>query len=485
MSEIIVKVVGGILRAVKSDDIQYLKDEATIENAAVYYKSCVCGAKGTETFDYGTPLKEYTDAEKVAYKPTSLTVTLYDSENSVYGFTWNTQSEPLRPVVQVQKGNSLTDTCEEYFATVEQASSFNENDEEITYYIVKAEISLESEQTYSYRAYDKYVDVGTEVATFTARDTKTTSFSFAHISDSQATFGKGYGGSYFAQTLSQIVDNNDFLLHTGDVVEYSKYEYEWKSMLDDNFSYLSKIPVMAISGNHETTYQNGVNETFKHFNNKLPVQESTDLGYFYSFIYGNAKFIMLNTNKLTSSKLTTEQYEWLIEELEHNTCEWTIVAMHNPMYSVGKYGADSSRNKIALALREQLQGIFAEYNVDVVLQGHDHAISRTYPINVQGNPQSEKWKTINGVKYSVNPNGVIYVMNGPAGDQSRTPYAIDDSLYHYAQSSYARSWADFVIDGNTMKVSVKYYNGSEIKTYQTWGILKDGDEKGKSWTGLY
>ena len=66
---------------------QYLKDEATIENAAVYYKSWVCGAKGTETFDYGTPLKEYTDAEKVAYKPTSLTVTLYDSENSVYGFS--------------------------------------------------------------------------------------------------------------------------------------------------------------------------------------------------------------------------------------------------------------------------------------------------------------------------------------------------------------------------------------------------------------
>ena len=78
-------------------------------------------------------------------------------------------------------------------------------------------------------------------------------------------------------------------------------------MLDDNFAYLSRIPVMAISGNHETTYNTrGVAETFKHFHNAIPTQASTNLGYFYSFIYGDVKFIMLNTNDLTQNKLKAE-----------------------------------------------------------------------------------------------------------------------------------------------------------------------------------
>ncbi|MBO4653498.1 MAG: dockerin type I repeat-containing protein [Lachnospiraceae bacterium] len=35
---------------------KYLKSEATCTTAAVYYKSCVCGEKGTETFESGKPL---------------------------------------------------------------------------------------------------------------------------------------------------------------------------------------------------------------------------------------------------------------------------------------------------------------------------------------------------------------------------------------------------------------------------------------------
>ena len=454
---------------------KYLKEEATLESATVYYKSCSCGATGTEPFTYGKPLSELTTEEKVPYTPTSLTVTLFDSENSVYGFTWNTQKEPLRPVIQIQKGNTLTNECQEILATVTRESTYNEKDQAVFYYIVKAEVQLESEQNYVYRAYDKNADIGTAEATIRTKDTKSTSFTFAHVSDSQtdATTKTGKdSGSYFGQTLSQIVGNNDFIVHTGDVVEYSKYEGYWKAMLNDNFSYFSKIAMMAISGNHETTYRNGTNETFKHFNYKIPSQASTSQGFFYSFVYGNTKFIMLNTNDLTGNKLKDEQYNWLTNELKNNMSTWTVVALHNPLYSVGKYGADSSRNAIALALRSQLQGIFAQYGVDVVLQGHDHAISRTYPINGKGEPQTEEWETINGVQYSIDPTGVIYVMNGPAGNQSRSPYAVDSSLYHYAQASNQRSWAEFTIEGNTMKVVVKYYTGTETKTYHSWGIVK-------------
>ena len=454
---------------------QYMKEEATLTSGELYYKSCVCGAVGTETFSYGEPLKVYTEVEKESYKPTSLTVTLYDSKNSVYGFAWNTLKMPLRPVIQIGK-DGLTGDYEEYLANVEVATSLNANDKEFTYYTVKVAVDLDPSETYTYRAYDKYVDVGTDMATLQTKDTKATAFTFVHMSDSQETAdstGEGTG-RYFEQVLSQIVGSSDFIVHTGDVVQDAKYKGHWDGMLDSNFAYLSKIPLMAISGNHETDSGHGYwHSTYNHFNFNLPEQKSTQTGLYYSFVYGNAKFIMLNTNELTARNgLKNEQYNWLVSELENNTATWTIVGMHNPMYSVGKWGMDTSRNQASLGLRAQLQSLFAEYGVDVVLQGHDHIVSKTFPINGRGEPQSEKRETVDGVEYSVDPSGVIYVMNGPVGDQRRDTYGSDNSVYEYGQIANTRSWAEFAIDGEYMKVTVKYYDGTQAKTYYTWGVKK-------------
>ena len=444
---------------------KYLYAEATKSSAALYYKSCSCGNVGTDVFPYGEPLKTYTEEEKIPYTPVSLTITLYDSENSIYGFTCNTQAKPLRPVLQIAKGDSLSGDIEEYIVDVEKASSYETDEVTLSYYILKTEVALDANTAYTYRIYDKYVETGTNIATMQTKDTKANSFSFVHVADTQQY------PAQFKDVLKSVVGNTDFLLHTGDVVEYSKYEHEWKAMLEGNFEYLSKIPMMAISGNHETTYRNGANETFKHFNNKIPAQD-TQLGYFYSFIYGNAKFIMLNTNVLAGNKLTGEQYDWLVKELTDNDATWTIVAMHNPMYSVGQYGANPSRNTISIALRAQLQGVFAQYGVDIVLQGHDHTVSRTYPIDANGQPQTETFETIGEVEYSINPNGVLYLMNGTAGGQWRDPHSVDENLYKYAQGSKISSWAQFEISGGILKVSVNYYTSNGIQTYQTWGIKK-------------
>ena len=85
----------------------------------------------------------------------------------------------------------------------------------------------------------------------------------------------------------------------------------------------------------------------------------------------------------------------------------------------------------------------------------------------------EAWVTEDGVNYSVDPNGVLYVMNGPSGTQTRSPYAVDDELYKYAQSSNACSWANFEIDGNKLVVTVQYVNGDNVGVYQKWGIMKN------------
>lgn len=409
------------------------------------------------------------------YQPNSLTISFYDTSENLYGFTWNTKAEPINPVLQIQEGEKLSQRhCREYEPTVSVATTYEDIEGIVEYYILKVEIVLEPLKIYSYRVYDKNAKVGSSIATLETKDLQSETFSFAHVSDSQTVEENSFidlGGT-FGKTLSQIVEKNDFIVHTGDVVHTAYYERNWTAMLGDNFAYLSKIPMMAISGNHETIYHSpNNNETFKHFNNKIPEQTSTSSGYYYSFNYGNAKFIMLNTFAGRVG-LELEQYNWLISELKNNTATWTIVAMHCPMYSVGKWGADPTRNTLSLDLRSQLQGVFNEYGVDIVLQGHDHTISRTYPIDDSGNPNKDIWIEENGIEYSVDPNGVIYLMNGPAGSQARAPYEIDSTLYDYAEESKSSSWADISINGNKLKVSVKYFDGEKSQTYYEWGIKK-------------
>lgn len=281
-------------------------------------------------------------------------------------------------------------------------------------------------------------------------------------------------GDAFSNVLKSVSGLSDlrFMVHTGDVVEYSKYQSYWTNMLNANIKYLSKIPVMAISGNHETTYKNGVNETFNRFNYKIP-QQQTDLGFYYSFSYANVKFIMLNTNRLDNLKLTADQYNWLENELKNKTEKWTIVTMHNPIYSVGKYGSDTGNNAIARALTEQLSGLFARCKVDVVLQGHDHMISRTHPINAEGKATGENVDEIDGINYINNPDGVIYVMNGPAGNQARSEiFGHDESLYAYAQASQPSSWAEFEVSGDRLTVKVKTAHAGSSADIVSWGIKK-------------
>ena len=181
----------------------------------------------------------------------------------------------------------------------------------------------------------------------------------------------------------------------------------------------------------------------------------------------------LNTNIQGASGFSQEQYDWLVSELENNTATWTIVAMHYPVYSAGRYGSLPDLKATSEALRAQLHATFAEYGVDVVLQGHDHVVSRTKPMDASGNPSSEAWELVDGVRYSRNPQGVIYTMTGTSGTQTRGPVAdANAAWYDYKMNSYTSSWTEYEIDGDKMTVTVKYADGDQVKEYTEWGIIK-------------
>ena len=76
---------------------------------------------------------------------------------------------------------------------------------------------------------------------------------------------------------------------------------------------------------------------------------------------------------LDSRSLDRPQLDWLRRALEESGSAWKICFMHHPPYTSGRYRSG------ARSLRQALEPMLVNGNVDVVLAGHEHFYERTKP----------------------------------------------------------------------------------------------------------
>lgn len=122
-----------------------------------------------------------------------------------------------------------------------------------------------------------------------------------------------------------------------------------------------------------------------------------------------ARAIRLITVPLTFVYLNTEskvkkQTEWLKADLAATNQPWIIVALHH-----GPYGGNQND-----ALLDKWVPLFDEFGVDLVLQGHNHEYSRSYPLK--------------GNQIVKDGDGTVYVVTNAAG--SKFNKKKDDLYYH-------------------------------------------------------
>ncbi|MBL7766074.1 MAG: metallophosphoesterase [Chitinophagaceae bacterium] len=105
---------------------------------------------------------------------------------------------------------------------------------------------------------------------------------------------------------------------------------------------------------------------------------------YYSFNYGNVHFVNLDSYGLEevngnwyglADTLLSPQVAWLRNDLTLNHMPWVIVSYHHPPYCMGTHHSDNESDLVAL--REYLNPILERFNVDLVLNGHDHTYQRS------------------------------------------------------------------------------------------------------------
>ncbi len=464
-----VQVVQGVLKAHVPEG-EYISD-ITVDSRRIWLTD---GQYTLEDCTGKTKIEitSVTEEETSAQKAESVILSLYDSGTNSYSITWRTETSDY-PVVKFKAESASKE---------KEVSAYC--DECDTGYVNRAVFyNLDYNTEYTYAIFNSRGDKLYENK-FTTADEVPESVTFMHVSDTQ---DEDYNGRVWAKLMDYAYgssDGLDLILHTGDMVQYGGREELWSQMIGSVQNYVSSVPLMLTSGNHSywSDYLDGASDIeYNHTTVNLPKQD-TENGQYYSFDYGDIHFAVLSSGDSDSSGVGYSQRKWLEDDLASTDKTWKIVAIHNPLYSTGKYGSDKDRNKVARSQQKKLGKIFNEYGVDLVLQGHDHVFCLTPPMDENRNVVKCETKTESGngfnTTYYVNPQAPVYLMSGAAGSQNREAFEeYEESWFSKAMDVPDNTAGYSVVTISGKKLTATYYqydySANEGGVSYSWGIEKE------------
>ena len=281
------------------------------------------------------------------------------------------------------------------------------------------------------------------------------SFTFAYLADTQVS--NASNAKALGATLAKVNEKNpDFVYLAGDVTDKSTNESQWEWLFNNDGVYstggedmFANNLVAVTQGNHDN------NEMYQHIN--APEEAGKIV---YSFDYGCAKFIILNLESARYDEDARAQQEAYLRDAvkdAKSNGQWTIVGFHKSLYTGASHITDSD----IIAARKYWAPIFAETDVDLVLQGHDHVYSRGF-VTAEGenaNPTVLEDGTI------IQPDAPLYMVGGHAG-----------GLKWYSKKNYT------VTENDPLALNYSFLDvnstdtGSDVKKEQVITMLEVSNE---------
>lgn len=422
------------------------------------------------------------------------------ADETQLGFAWYSKTVE-QPKVRIAKTEDMKDATE--FTGTQVSINIEALD---GYFSNKVTVkNLEKETQYYYQVFKN----GAWQKVESVKTGNPDSFSFLYVGDPQIGACKNQISSENEKMKNEIAARNDaynwnktlnnamtahpevsFMLSAGDQVNYADREYEYAGYL--NASALASLPVSTTIGNHDS----GSYQYSYHFNtpNSFDLDDTTyalghtNAGTDYYYTYGDALFIVIDTNNYNCAT-----HRNVIEKAvnENKDKKWRIVMFHQDIYGSGLDHSDSD----GIILRTQLTPIFDEFDIDVALQGHDHTYSRSYQLSGDGkehtafdksNAYGEDYLTQNNC-YTINSDLVTGTIVDPEGTVYMEANSATGSKYYElipAQQDYiaerSQTWTPSysVINMTETAVTITTYDADTNKVLEgssAYTIVKKAD----------
>ena len=243
-----------------------------------------------------------------------------------------------------------------------QGEVFRSRGGQAAYYVARLR-ELQAGTSYAYRAV-----TGAKASPwyqFRTQPDSADKVSFLYVGDVQDSIG-GEANRFLREALSRHPES-EFLVCGGDLADGPRQSC-WDEAFRDIDSVTQAMPLLVVAGNHD--YRKGVIQWLER---RFPLTFSYFLdakmgdNQVYTLNYGPVQFFLLDSNRELPYLLT--QRDWLKAQLEQSRARWKIVVLHHPLFSI----RSRSRNLIQ---RWVFNDLLETYDVDLVLQAHEHAYAR-------------------------------------------------------------------------------------------------------------
>lgn len=438
-------------------------------------------------------------------------VSLAPGENETeLNFAWYSKSENDAKV-RFGTTNDI-EALDEFSGTSENIDGTKNNDVNDNYFSNKVTVTGLKENTTYYYSVMKNGE-WTEPEKY---ETKSFSdFSFLYVGDPQIGASVSYpntateeekaaaqaladqnDATSWESVLNQATKNHDvsFMVSAGDQINDTNGDSERQYSGYLGATALRSLPVATTIGNHDSknsnySYHFNNPNTFNNPNDKYIPQAYTEgasaAGTDYYYTYGNVLFIVLDTNNYNCAT-----HENVIRKAisDNPDAKWRVVTFHQDIYGAGEPHSDSD----GMVLRTQLTPLMDKYNIDVVLQGHDHTYSRTYQLTGDGeeheaftNDGSANFQNENSSCYELkssmvggtieNPEGTVYLeANSASGSKYYNLFnPVQDYIAEKSQT-WTPTYSVISVTDDTFSVTTYDYesDGEELAGSSTYTIKK-------------
>lgn len=368
-----------------------------------------------------------------------------------------------------------------------------------SYYSNKATVTgLKENTTYYYQV----MKDGKWSDTYTYQTKSFSDFSFLYVGDPQigASRDPQKDAESWNNVLNEATAQHDvsFMVSAGDQINNTEGDSEGEYAGYLGASALRSLPVATTIGNHDSKNPN-YSWHFNYPNSQFGAsrgyrQGVTTAGTDYYYSYGDVLFIVLDTNNYNCAT-----HENVIRKAitSNPDAKWRVVTFHQDIYGAAKDHSDSD----GMVLRTQLTPLFDKYNIDVVLQGHDHTYSRTYQLtsdgkehvkysngSVDGTVKYDKdnptYQKENGSCYEVksdvvggtveNPEGTVYFeANSATGSKYYELYNASQDYIAEKSQTYTPTYSVVSVTDDTFSVTTyDYTTGKPVEGSSTYTIKK-------------
>ncbi len=375
------------------------------------------------------------------------------------GFSWYSKYEDNTYI-------SISEDSEMKNATKLEAALESSDDQ---YRFTAKASNLKSDTTYYYQVHSGNID--SEIGTFkTAKEDGAFTFINLAGTDSETVKDAGVAADTMKVALNTVSDAS-FILHSGSMVDAERGSAawtEWFYQAQDTFMDTLLAPTVGDEGASVMSQQFNI-----------------DTKGYYSFDYSNAHIVVLNTSENESQCISNEQIEWLKEDVttaRGNGQKWIILSVNKGPYTTGS----TADNSEVAGLREVLLPVIDELEIDLVLQGQDHILGRTYSLKDGNADKSEYMEMVNGKRfyYSLSDEGTVYFMPGQAGTnmdsqiETMTTKDLDEYIALFSRSEQrgsasnpTQTFASVTVDGDKLTVCTYERKNTDTATMiEAFGI---------------